>query len=360
MEYTKKEAKAWAKKNIVGLDVPIFPSFTPDLKELDEEGIRFDVNQIHAGGFTSIMAASEACGMTFEERKKFIEIVCDEAKGKMHPSAVVLHDTVEEDIEMLHHIEKVGGTHVTLGHPVQYYPRSEEDVYQEYKYVCDSTKLAIVFYPGRLHTYKLHPSYFPPDAMRRIAEIPNVVAMKVTGGSSIALTVQAFQLCGDQILVSDPMPDRWFFTVPKYGQQWAGSGPFYCMQTPENPRIVRMWNLLVKGEIDKAMDIFWESSRPGAGGSLADSYFHTGIVSCHSDKYAHWCCGGNGGTVRQPTGRVYDYQKEGIRAGLRAIGITPREPEEEFYVGRVNYAKGARLPNYETLSSRKSMKKMGK
>jgi 4-hydroxy-tetrahydrodipicolinate synthase len=216
-----------------------------------------------------------------------------------------------------------------------------------YKYMCDSTGLAITFYPGRLHTWHFHPSYFPPDVMRRIAEIPNVVAMKVTGGSSVALTVQAFQLCGDQILVSDPMPDRWFFTIPKYGQQWAGAGPFYGMQTPENPRIVRIFNLLTKGEVDKAMDTFWELARPGASASLADSYFHTGIVTALTDKYAHWCTGGNGGTVRQPTGRLYDYQKDAIRTGLKAIGITPREPEEEFYVGRVNYAKGHRLKTYE-------------
>ena len=133
----------------------------------------------------------------------------------MHSSASVMQDTVEQDIEMLRHIEKVGGTHATLAHPVQYYPRSEEDIFQMYKFMCESTNLAITFYPGRLHTWHFHPSYFPPDVMRKISDIPNVVAMKVTGGSSIALTIQAFQLCGDRILVSDPMPDRWFFTIPE-------------------------------------------------------------------------------------------------------------------------------------------------
>ncbi|MGZ3951653.1 MAG: dihydrodipicolinate synthase family protein, partial [Flavisolibacter sp.] len=145
MEYTKSEAKLWAKKHLKGLEVPIFPSFTPDLEKLDEEGIRFDVNQIYANGFTGVMAAPEACGMTFEERKKFVEIVCDEAKGKMHASATVLQDTVEQDIEMLHHIEKVGGTHASIGHPVQFFPRTPEEVYQEYKYICDSTNLAVIF-----------------------------------------------------------------------------------------------------------------------------------------------------------------------------------------------------------------------
>jgi 4-hydroxy-tetrahydrodipicolinate synthase len=349
LKYTKSEAKKWAKKNLKGLEVPVFPSFTPDLQELDEEGIRWDVNNIIANGFSSALAAPESCGMTFEERKRFVEIVVDEAKGRIHTSVAVMQDTVEQDIEMLQHIEKIGGTFATLGHPVQYYPRSVEDIFQMYKHMCDATNLAIVFYTGRLHTRKFHPSYFPPELLPRIADIPNVVAMKIGGGSSLAITVMSFRLCGDKILVNDPMPDRWFVTVPVYGQQWAGAGPFYGMQTPEKPRIVDIFNLLTKGEIAKAMDMYWEGQKGmggGGGGGLESSYFHSGIVTALSDKYAHWCNGGNGGTVRQPTGRLHDYQKEAIRAGIRALGLIPREPEEEFYVGRVNYAKGARLKKY--------------
>ncbi|MGD0780036.1 MAG: hypothetical protein ABR954_04555 [Dehalococcoidales bacterium] len=315
LSYTKPEAKKWAKKYLKGLEVPIFPSFSPDLETLDEEGIRWDVNHIIANGFTSVLVAIEACGLTFEERKKFVEIVCSEVKGRIHVSATVLQDTVEQDIEML------------------------------------STNLGIVFYPGRLHVRNMHPSYFPPEILPKIADIPNVVALKIGGGSSMAITVMSFRLCGDKILVNDPMPDRWFITVPVYGQQWSGAGPFYAMQTPENPRMVNLFTTLVNGDIDKAMDMYWEGQKGmggGGGGGLEGSYFHTGIVTALSDKYAHWLVGGNGGSVRQPTGRLYDYQKEAMRAGVRAMGVTPREPEEEFYVGRVNYAKGARLKKYST------------
>jgi 4-hydroxy-tetrahydrodipicolinate synthase len=348
LAYTKSEAKKWAKQHLKGLEAVVFPSFTPDLKELDEEGIRYDVNHLIANGFTSALVAPEACGMTFEERKKMVEIVCDEAKGKIHTSVAVMQDTVEQDIEMLQHIEKVGGTFATLGHPIQYYPRSVEDIFQMYKHMCDSTNLAIVFYAGRLHTRKFHASYFPPELLPRIADIPNVVAMKVCGGSPLAITVMSFRLCGDKILVNDPEPEKWFVTIPQYGQQWAGAGPFYGMQTPEKPRMVNIFNLLMKGEVEKALDIWWEMGPlRDSSASLDDSYFHSGIVTALSDKYAHWCNGGNGGSVRQPTGRLHDYQKERIRAGLRAIGLTPREPEEEFYVGRVNYAKGARLKKYD-------------
>jgi len=43
MEFSKVEAKEWAKQNMKGLEAVLFPSFSPDLQELDEEGIRYDV-----------------------------------------------------------------------------------------------------------------------------------------------------------------------------------------------------------------------------------------------------------------------------------------------------------------------------
>jgi 4-hydroxy-tetrahydrodipicolinate synthase len=107
-----------------------------------------------------------------------------------------------------------------------------------------------------------------------------------------------------------------------------------------------MFDLITRGDTDAAMDIWWEPAPTRERSAGLEAYFHTGVVTALTDKYAHWCNGGNGGSVRQPTPRLYDYQKEAIRSGLRTIGLTPREPEEEFYVGRVNYAKGARLPIY--------------
>ncbi len=349
MEFSKTEAKEWAKEHIKGLEAVLFPSFSPDLSELDEEGIRYDVQHLAANGFTSALCASEVCGMTFEERMKFIEIALDEARGKINISITVLHDTVEQDMEMLQRYEKAGGSVAMLGHPLQYYPRSEEEIYRMYKYVCDSTNLAIIFYPARLKTRSLHYSYWPMQLLPRIAEIPNVVAMKMGGGSSLAFTVQCFRLVGDVLLINDPMPDRWFLTVPTYGQQWSGATPFYMLQTPENPRMVRMFDLIVKGEIDKALDIYWEMTpiNEGSMSMSSVSYFDTGIIYATMDKYYHWCNGGNGGMLRQPAPRLYDYHKQRIRASLIAGGVTPREaPEEEFYVGRVNYAKGARLKDY--------------
>ena len=349
LQFTKSEAKQWAKENFIGLEAPIFPSFSPDLSELDEDGIRWDVNNIISNGMISILIAPEVCGLSQEERKKFISIVNDEAKGRVYTSVTAMVDTVEQNIDLMQHHEKTGGTLVLLGHPMVYVPETVEDIYRNYKYMCDTTNLAVQFYPARLKVTRFHPSGWPMSLLPRIGDIDNVVAAKIPGSSSLTYTIEFFHRIGDKVLVADPTPSAWFATVPKFGQQWAGAAPFYSTQIPENQRNVRLFNALRDNDYDLALELHWELE-PDATVSWAAyshvNYPETGIVAAYADKYSHWCNGGNGGLLRQPVGRMFDYQREAIRQGLRAIGLTPREPEEEFFVGRVNYEKGARLKKY--------------
>ena len=53
MESTKSEAKKWAREHYRWLHGVLSPSFTPNLRELDEEGISYDVRHNegrHEGG----------------------------------------------------------------------------------------------------------------------------------------------------------------------------------------------------------------------------------------------------------------------------------------------------------------------
>ena len=49
----KSELKALAQKNMIGVENATFPSFTPDMADLDEDGIRWDVQQAIKHGFFS-------------------------------------------------------------------------------------------------------------------------------------------------------------------------------------------------------------------------------------------------------------------------------------------------------------------
>ncbi len=85
MAIKKSELKEWAKEHFRGLENCTMPSFTPDMKELDEDGIRLDVQQAIKHGFFSTLCAPEA-GLTFEEAKRFLEIVAEESGDKLNVS----------------------------------------------------------------------------------------------------------------------------------------------------------------------------------------------------------------------------------------------------------------------------------
>ncbi len=343
LEFTKSEAKAWAKKHYNGLDGTIAPSFTPDLSELDEEGIRWDVRHNIRKGMFSVLCETMIGVMSFEERKKFMEIVCDEAKGKILVSVTTGIDDVEQDIELLQHFEKIGGTHTLFGYPGNFYAKNEEDIYQITKKICDAVNLCVDLWPKPIFDFgRFHPSAFNPELVARIAEIPNVVAAKIYIADGFGKMAQVHHLVGDQILQQSGEPEEWPITIPKYHQQWAGPGK-YVIYDPEDAtdtRIVRLFNLFVQGEFNQAMELYWQ---------LSPVHMHAMKVALYQSgggyvgiKYIDWLAGGNGGMLRQPGGRLTHQAMQTMRAGIKAIGITPREDDAEFWVGRVNYARGIR------------------
>ena len=51
VRYTKSEARAWARANMRGLCNVVIPSYTLDLKGLNEPGIRHDIRKEIEYGF---------------------------------------------------------------------------------------------------------------------------------------------------------------------------------------------------------------------------------------------------------------------------------------------------------------------
>ena len=340
MEFIKSEAKEWAKKNYKGLDGTLSPSFTPNLDDLDEEGIRHDVRHNIDKGMFSVLCQTEVCSMTMDERKRFVEIVCDEAKDKILVSMFTGIDTIEKDIELLKYFEKVGGTHTLFGWPGMFYAKSEEDIYRATKKVCDATNVAIDLWPKPKFDFgRFHPSHFNPQLIEKITDIPNVVTIKAYISDGLGKWAEIQHRVGDKVLLQSAEIEEWPITVAQYQQQWAGPADYVIFdQSFDNPRIVRMFNLFREGYFLKAMDLYWELAPITIGARAA--MFQSGMMGI---KYMQWLTGGNGGMYRQPAFPIFQRHKDAMRAGVMATGIVPPEDEEEFYVGRLNYAKGIRL-----------------
>jgi hypothetical protein len=101
---------------------------------------------------------------------------------------------------------------------------------------------------------------------------------------------------------------------------------------------LKMFNELRTGDYLKGMKLFWELFPIIT--PARDVAFQTGMLGM---KYIQWLCGGNGGIFRKPSMPIAQRQKDAMRAGVKATGITLPENEEEFLVGKVNYSKGLRL-----------------
>jgi len=335
----KSELKAWAREHLRGIQNCLMPSFTPQSLELDEEGIRWDVRQTIEHGFVATLCTAEA-GLTFQEAKRFVEIVADEAKDRIFVSTTVMFDTFEHNFEMLRHAEKVGCDCALLDYPHNFFPQSEEEIYRITKEMCDSTNLGIFLHPVPKDSFKkFHPGGFPPQLLERMADIENVVGVEL---GEVGLMAEYFGRCKGKILLQCPF-ERWLpLMVHQCGQQLLGPGAYELYQSPEKPYLVEYFNLLMKGDFAKAMEIYWKLTPAREAFEVKMmQIMSTGAHPWPMWKYYQWLVGGNGGFAftRQPVMEIRQQDMELAKMALRMIGITPREPDEEFYFGRVNYAK---------------------
>lgn len=337
LDMAKSEMKQWARETLLGIENCTFPSFTPDLSELDEAGIRWDVQMAKAHGFRSTQCVAES-GLSFDEAKRFVAIVADEAGDDLLVSTTALFDSIEQNAAMIAHAAEVGCDRVLLGYPPNYFPHTGEEIYELTKAMAEQGHIGITVYPSHKFNFgRLDPSGFPLDVLERLIAIDNVVSVEVAILEP-GFIFECFRRCSDQILVQCPW-ERW---VPllntMYGQQWMGPGAYELFQSPEKPYLVDYFNLMLDGKMDEAMAIYWQLTPVRM--VFEKQFMPTqGLGTYHwpQQKYYQWLVGGNGGYTRQPVMKMAQHEMDEARNILRAIGIEGRENDEEFFVGRVNY-----------------------
>ncbi len=341
MTVKRKERKEWAREALRGIENALMPSFTPDLTSLDEAGIRWDVRQAVAHGFFSTMCACET-GLSLEENKRFLEIVCDEAGGEILVSFTLLQDSFADSFELLEHAEKVGVSHALLGYPQTFRPADAEQIYEATAEISERTNLGLVMYASdKFDFVRFHPSHVPFETYDRIADLPNVVALKVGFGDA-AMTFESFERFGDRVLVNVGTP--WLMGLfpllrRRYGAQWFGGGSWEFWQSPGKPYVVEYFDHVMKGEDALAQAVYWKLA-PANAMAMGQSLGRGGDIGMYHwpmGKYISWSVGGNGGLTRQPAMRLTAPMMQMRKNMLHMIGIEPREPDDEFFVGRVNY-----------------------
>ena len=79
--YEPGEARSWAREHLYGVINVIIPSFSADLKRINERAIRHDVRGQLELGFDGALLVSEVA-ISQREYRHFCEIAHDEARGR--------------------------------------------------------------------------------------------------------------------------------------------------------------------------------------------------------------------------------------------------------------------------------------
>ncbi len=334
MQYSRAESKEWAAAHWRGVCNVILPSFTSDLRALNERGIRHDVRRNIELGFWGALLVSE-CGTTLEEYRRFMEIAVDEAQGRQHFLVHGTFDTREQIVQMANAGAAIGMSGVLLGQPNSFYPRSEGELYDYLEGVTRTVDLAVcLFATMQMNLARFHPSGYPPAVLARAAQLENVVAVKYeVGRPGIAGDLELWRMIRDaRVLFSDPLEAHSPLTVEQFGQQWMGTSnyEYWGGTVPE------YFGLLQRGEFERAMEIYWRiNPARQARAAIQSTFAGANLIHRYLWKYQAWLHGYNGGPMRQPVMKLNDSQMRAVREPLSRSGFKVAEEDAAaFYQGR--------------------------
>ncbi|KKM09110.1 hypothetical protein SY88_20410 [Clostridiales bacterium PH28_bin88] len=119
-------------------------------REIDEDSTRNLVDYVIEKGVHGILAlgsTGEVFAMAEAERKRFIEIVVDQVKGRVPVGVGVNDSATDVSVLLTKHAESVGVDYIFTC-PPYYHPHREVGIFNHVKSIADATTLPVMVYDG--------------------------------------------------------------------------------------------------------------------------------------------------------------------------------------------------------------------
>jgi|SRR5581483_11319494 len=333
LSYSRSEARAWARERMQGVANVVIPSYTADMRDINEAGIRHDVRLEVELGFCGFLLVAETT-LTDEEYLRFVEISADEAKGRQLLIHHATFNTLEDNIKLANEAAARGAELSLLSYPPSWYPKNAQDIYDYTKAFCDNVDMAVMLFPVPLWGFeRIHPASLSADLMQRlIDDCPTVVAIKAEGGHpSIGGFTEAWYRFNEQVVVTMPLEQQGIPFSTIVPMQFIGTSntEYFGRAIPQ------MLNLAREGKNDEAMRLYWQTDPARQANGRIGAIGGVNTVHRMAWKYQAWLTGFNGGPLRQPTARIVGSQMAFLRQALINSGIPcTDDPDEAFFVGR--------------------------
>ncbi len=332
-QYQKSEAREWALQHMVGCANTTIPSFSGDLKRLNETGIRHDIRRAIELGFKGTLLCSEV-NVTHDEYRQFIEWSADEARGRLHMILHAAFNTLEENIEIAHMAQRAGVDYVLLSYPANFYPTSMQEVFDYTRDFCDNTDLGVMVFPVPLWNFgRLHPADIDIETLEKlVTACPNVIAIKAEGGRATGGIIEVHDRFNGRVVVSCPLEKEIIPLMRYMDFQYSGTSSFeYYGDT-----VPRMFEHARARRFDEAMKIYWQIAPARNANTATNAYVgHTLFLNRMLWKFKGWLNGMNGGPIRQPTLKISERDMNLLRrAVIESRVANPIEPNAAYFVGR--------------------------
>lgn len=333
--YKKSDARAWAREHLTGCSAVTIPSYSADLKRLNERGIRHDIELAMAFGFRYTLLCSEVA-ITSEENAQFTAWARETAGAGLGLFFHAAFGTLAENIEAVKLAEQAGADIVLLSYPPQFWPTTEQEIYDYTKTFCDATDLAVMLFPIPLWGFeRVHPAGMSLELVRRLLDdCPNIVAIKSEQGFPLPAGIcEMYHHFRDEVVISCPIEGDAIPLMSLMKLQFSGTSNTAWM----SGYYPKAFELARNGQWEEAMAMYWKvNPARGANGAAAQTYAGgTGVLNRTMWKYQDWLAGFNGGPLRAPAMRVPDRIMKTLRQGLVASELpVTADPDSAFMAGR--------------------------
>lgn len=323
MKYKKHEAKEYAREHMVGVWAANLTPFDDALR-LDEQAYRANlrhwVETLQLGGLFIAGKQAEFFSMSIAERKRLMDLAVEVAAeagdrgGIGHCGIVTSCSDTNLDVvlELAEHSKNIGADYVIVHSPVLHFGADTDDtIYEYYRYLSEKIDLGLAMWN--------HPDcgyVMSPELCARIAELPNVVAIKYS--TDRARYTRLTEMVGDKIHVSNPDEPDWLDNIIELGWKlYLCSTPPFLLQSAVDQRMNEYTRLAFAGRFDEARRVR-DSLNPVR--EAIRSSKPKGKPQAHA-KYWQELLGQHGGPVRRPLLALTEAERAATREAFARSGL---------------------------------------
>jgi 4-hydroxy-tetrahydrodipicolinate synthase len=290
---------------LTGIIPPLVTPFTAGSEDVDESALRAELRyllQVGVHGLTLCGSTGEGHTLSIEETVRCAEIGVEEVSGRVPVVVGIIRDSTREVIRYGQALASVRGVDALQITPVHYlFNAGPDGTYAYYREIGEVVGLPIVI-------YNVVPwNTISPETLLRLSEIPQVIAVKQSGGD-IHKLAELLRTNNGRLQVLSAVDDLLYLSFVLGAQ-----GAIAAVLTVVPDLAVALWDAVQRGDHRAAL-------------SLHEQILPVWTAINHPDmssrtKAAVELRGRKVGTARRPLLPVSDEVRRAINAALEQAGV---------------------------------------